>query len=182
MPDSRSTYRPPARLLHWSMAVLILATIPIGLLMTQEGLARALQNSLYIFHKNVGVLLLILVLLRLVYRARRQPPPLPASVPDWQHRIAGLSHLALYALLVIMPVAGYIRVRAGGFPIEVLDAMGVPGFVPRSDALAETAQTIHYFGGLALMALVALHIGAALHHAVIRKDGVFSRIWPPFGG
>ncbi|WP_370634978.1 cytochrome b [Cognatishimia sp. MH4019] len=164
------------------MAALILATIPVGVLMTQEGLERSFQNSLYIFHKNVGVLLLVLILIRIFYRLTHKPAPLPSDIPDWQHRIAGLSHAALYALLLIMPIAGYIRVRSGGFPIEALDALGVPSLVPRSDALAEVAKSIHYFGSFAIAGLIAMHIGAALYHGILRKDGVFSRMWPPFGG
>jgi len=175
------TYRWPARLLHWGMALLVLAMIPVGLVMVQQGLNRPVQNALYLFHKNVGVLLFLLIGLRLLYRWRHRPPPLPATVPGWQRRVAALSHGALYLLLVVMPVAGYVRVRAGGFPIEMLDAMGIGSFVPRSKPLAELAQTIHYFGGLALIALIAVHIAAALHHAVLKGDGVFARIWPPLG-
>jgi cytochrome b561 len=78
-----------------------------------------------------------------------------------------------------MPVAGYVRVRAGGFPIEWLDALGLPTLVPRSDQLAEVAKNIHYSGSLVLAALVALHVGAALYHGMFRRDGVFSRMWPP---
>lgn len=182
MSSHDTQYRGPARLIHWVMAVLVLAMIPVGVIMTQQGLDRSLQNSLFIFHKNIGVLLLILIVIRLGYRLTHKPAPLPPDIPEWQHRIAGLSHAALYALLFVMPVAGYVRVKAGGFPIETLDALGVPALVPRSDALAEVAKTIHYFGGLAIAALIAMHVGAALYHGVVRRDGVFSRMWPPFGG
>lgn len=181
MADTTTQYRGPARLIHWTMAVLILAMIPVGVLMTQQGLDRSLQNSLYIFHKNVGVLLLILIVIRILYRVFNTPAPLPDDIPDWQHRIAGLSHFALYTLLLVMPLAGYIRVRAGGFPIESLDALGVPAFVPRSEPLADLAMAIHYYGGLAIAGLIAMHIGAALYHGIVRKDGVFSRMWPPLG-
>ncbi len=175
-------YSTPARLIHWGMAVLILLTIPAGLVMVQPGLDRGLQNTLFIFHKNVGVALLLLVILRLGWRLAHPAPPLPATVPGWQARIAGLSHLALYALMITLPVAGYVRVKAGGFPIEMLDALGVPSLVPRSDALAEVAKTIHYGAGLAIVAVLAAHIGAALFHGIVKRDGVFSRIWPPVGG
>jgi len=175
------TYRRPARLLHWIMALLILLTIPVGLLMVQQGLDRSLQNALFLYHKNVGVLLLLLVFARLIYRWRRPPPPLPATVPVWQQRVSAASHGALYLLLVVVPLAGYVRVRAGGFPIESLDALGISSFIPRSKELAETAKTIHYFGGIAIAAVIALHIGAALHHGLIKRDGIFSRMWPPFG-
>ncbi|WP_292292865.1 cytochrome b [Marivita sp.] len=179
MPERR--YRLAPRLIHWTMAVIVLMTIPAGLLMVQEGLDRGLQNSLFIFHKNVGVLLFALILLRIAIRLRTPPPPLPEHVPAWQEKIAWLTHLGLYALLLLMPIAGYIRVKAGGFPIETLDALGAPSLVPRSDALAETAKTVHYLGALAISALIAMHIGAAAFHGIVRKDGVFSRMWPPFG-
>lgn len=175
-------YSAPARLLHWVMAVLVLATIPAGLVMVQEGLDRSLQNTLFIFHKNVGVLLLLLVVLRLAWRLAVPPPPPASHLPASQARIAGLTHGALYVLLVVMPIAGYIRVKAGGFPIEALDALGVPPLVPRSDALASVAMSVHYLAGLAIAALAVVHVGAALHHGIIARDGVFSRMWPPVGG
>lgn len=172
------SYTAPARWLHWSMAALVLCMIPAGVIMTQQGLDRSLQNTLFIFHKNTGVLLIILIVIRMIYRARTAPPPEPAHLPAWQAKIAGLTHAALYGLLLIVPVSGYIRVKAGGFPIETLDAMNIPSLVPRSDALAEVAKSVHYFGGLLIAALIVMHIGAALHHGIVKKDGVFSRMWP----
>jgi cytochrome b561 len=180
MTDPASGYRTPARLLHWIVAVLVLMMIPAGFVMVQQGIPRGLQNTLFIFHKNMGVVILLIVIARLAYRRFNPPPPLPEAMPHLQRRIAELSHLALYTLLILMPLAGYIRVRAGGFPIEWLDALGAPTLVPRSDALAEAAKTVHYFGALAITALVALHVGAALFHGIVRRDGVFSRMWPPF--
>lgn len=181
MANMTTQYRGPARLIHWLMALLVLVMIPAGVIMTQPGLDRGLQNTLFIFHKNVGVLLLILIFVRIAYRLGHKPAPLPADIPPWQHRIADLSHLGLYVLLLVMPIAGYVRVKAGGFPIETLDALGVPSLVPRSDALAETAKSIHYYAGYAIAGLAAMHIGAALFHGIVRKDGVFSRMWPPVG-
>jgi cytochrome b561 len=174
-------YSRPARLLHWTMALLVLLMIPAGVVMVQEGLDRSLQNSLFIFHKNVGVLLFGLLLLRLIWRGLRPPPPMPRAVPQWQARIAGLTHATLYLLLFVVPVAGYVRVRAGGFPIESLDALGAPPLVPRSDTLAEAAKALHYGAGLAIAVVIALHIGAAMFHGVVKKDGVFTRMWPPLG-
>lgn len=176
------SYRTPARLIHWIMAVLLLMTIPAGLVMVREGIDRPLQDTLFVFHKNVGVILFLLAILRLAYRWRHPAPPLPPSVPGWQRRIAAASHHALYALIFAMPILGYVRVRAGGFPIEGLDALGIPALVPRSDGLAEIAKTLHYFGGIAIAILIVLHVGAAMQHGLLRRDGVFMRMWPPFGG
>lgn len=178
MPDTRAVYRPTARILHWIVALLVLATIPVGQIMTQEGLARPLQNTLYIFHKNTGVLILLLVLARLGFRAFNPPPPLPASVPWWQQRIARATHWLLYVLLIVMAVSGYIRVKAGGFPIEYLDALGVPSPVPKSEPLEKAAQATHATVRILLIAVIALHVSAAAYHGLIRRDGVFSRMWP----
>lgn len=167
-----------SRWLHWITALVVLATIPVGAVMTTEGLARPVQNSLFIFHKNVGVLILLLVFFRLALRATSSPGPLPDSVPLWQRRASALSHALLYILLLVMAVSGYIRVAAGGFPIETLDALGVPRLVPRSDELAETAQWIHSTVRFVLVAFILLHIAAAAQHGLIKRDGVFSRMWP----
>jgi len=182
MSETTTAYRRTARLFHWGMALLVLAMIPAGVLMVQPDIGRSLQNTLFIFHKNVGVLLLILIALRLLYRWRNPPAALPADVPAWQRVAAGASHVAIYTMLFVMPLAGYIRVKAGGFPIESLDALGVPSLVVRSDALAEVAKTVHYYGAILIALLIATHIAAAAYHGIIRKDGVFSRIWPPFKG
>ncbi len=181
MTEVRSRYRVPARLLHWIMALLVLGMIPVGFFMIREGLDRSLQNFLFISHKNFGVLLLILILVRLIYRRRYPPELVPVPLPTLQQYAANASHFGLYALLLIMPLAGYVRVRAGGFPIEALDALGVPSFVPRSDALAEVAKSVHFYGAYAIAALVVVHICAAAYHGLVRQDGIFSRMWPPVG-
>jgi cytochrome b561 len=179
--DRSEVYRPMVRALHWLTAILVVATIPVGTVMVREGLPRGIQDGLYIFHKNVGVILILLVLLRLIYRAAHPPPPLPLSMPDWQRNVAVLTHWLLYALLIAMGVSGYIRVVAGGFPIETLDALGFPPLAPRSDALAETAKAVHFYVRFALVALIALHVGAALRHLFSSGDGVFARMWPAAG-
>ncbi|MEL6642710.1 MAG: cytochrome b [Pseudomonadota bacterium] len=168
-----------SRWLHWLTAIVVLATIPVGVIMTTEGLTRTTQNSLYIFHKNVGVVILLLVAARLLIRVVSRPDPLPASLPQWQRTASAVSHAALYVLLIVMAVSGYVRVVAGGFPIETLNAIGFPFLVPRSDSLAETAQWIHSSARFVLAAFILLHIGAALQHGLIKRDGVFSRMWPP---
>ena len=173
------SYQTPARLFHWIIAAAVLLMIPAGLIMTQEGIARPLQDTLFLFHKNMGVILIPLILLRLIYRLRHPAPPLPASIPAWQRSAASVSHWLLYLLLIVMPISGFIRVRAGGFPIELLDRLGVGPWLAKSDALADAAKGLHYAAGMALIALLAIHIGAALQHGLIRRDGVWARIWPP---
>jgi cytochrome b561 len=159
---------------------MVLLTIPIGVVMLQDGLARSTQNLLFILHKNGGVILLLLVVLRILWRLATPAPMMPAHLPIWQKRAAKTTQFALYALLMVMAVSGFIRVQAGGFPIEMLDALGVPALVPRSDALAETAKTIHAYARFPLAALIVLHVAAGVKH-LLAKDGVFAHIWPPVG-
>lgn len=179
MLDQQPGYRTPARMFHWSIAVAVLLMIPAGLVMTRDGLDRGLQDTLFVFHKNLGVLLIPVILARLAYRLRHRPPPLPDVVPAWQRRIAGLSHAALYLLLIIMPLSGFVRVRAGGFPVELLDFLGAGPWLAKSEHLADSAKLLHATAGALLIALLALHVAAALHHALFRRDGVWSRMWPP---
>ncbi|ETW14760.1 cytochrome B561 [Roseivivax marinus] len=177
--DARDpVYTSTARAFHWLTAIVVIAMIAAGAVMIREGLPRPVQNTLFVFHKNVGTILWVVVLLRLAYRASSPPPPLPDSVPAVQRAISRVVHGALYALLILMPIAGYVRVRAGGFPIEWLDALGVPVFLPKSEQLAEAAKTAHFYGAWAISLIAALHIAAALYHGIVRRDGVLTRMWP----
>ncbi len=175
---SPAAYKPIARALHWIIALIVAGMLFAGLTMVQPGLERSYQDMLFIFHKNTGVIVLLLMLWRLAYRLMNPPPPLPASIAPIQARIAGLTHGALYLLLFVMAVSGYIRVTAGGFPLEGLDALGLPRLAPKSEGLANAAKAVHFFAHYALMLLIVMHVGAALFHGIVKRDGVFSRMWP----
>jgi cytochrome b561 len=122
------------------------------------------------------------VVVRALYRWKNPPAALPDDFPAGSTGSRGCPTGRSTCCSSSFPIAGYIRVKAGGFPIETLDWLGMPSLVPRSDALAEVAKTVHYFAGLAIAAIVLSHIGAAAYHGIIRRDGVFSRMWPPFAG
>jgi cytochrome b561 len=171
-------YTKTARFLHWTVAVLVLLMLAAGLVMTGN-VGRALQDSLFIFHKNTGALLIFIIALRLAWRATHAAPPLPHSVPPLQRRVARATHALLYLLLIVMVASGFVRVTMGGFPIELMDWLGVPRFMPKDERVAEVAKAIHATTKNALIVLIALHVAAAAYHGIIRRDGVFSRMWPP---
>lgn len=173
-------YSGTTRALHWISAVLIIATLPIGTIMVFEGWEQSTQNLLYLLHKNLGVIILVLLTLRLIWRVLRPAPPMPDSLPDWQARAARFTHWALYAMLLVMTISGYLRVRAGDFPIEMLDAIGMPTLIPESESLETIAKNVHFYGRYVLLALIGVHVAAAIRH-VLRRDGVAQRIWPPVG-
>lgn len=171
-------YSGPAQAMHWLTVLLVFSTIPAGIIMLQPGIARPLQDGLFTYHKNIGLVILALILARLIYRLVRPTPPLPASVPPLQRGIAHATHWLLYGLIIVMAVSGYIRVVAGGFPLEMWDAIGLPRIVSPDPALAERAKAIHAVVRMPLVLLIAAHVGAALFHAVVKRDGVFSRMLP----
>jgi len=173
-------YGTTSRLLHWGTVLLVLVMIPSGLVMTQE-IPRPTQDVLFIIHKGLGPFVLAVVVFRLGWRIAVPPPPLPAAVPLLQQRAAGAVHAALYLALLVMAVSGYIRVTAGGFPIESLRALGIPPLLDKNEPVAAVAKAVHAFTKNLLIALILLHVGAAAFHGFVRRDGVFSRMWPPFG-
>lgn len=169
-----------SRVFHWLTVLLVLVMVPVGFIMTQE-LPRATQNALFTLHKGLGVVTLVVVALRIVWRLTHPAPPLPTDVPAGQARIAGIVHVLLYVLLATMALSGYVRVTTGGFPIELLNALGVPPLLPKVEAVANVAKTIHYAAAFGLVALIAAHVGAAAYHGMVRRDGIVGRMWPPFG-
>jgi len=175
----RMGYGTVARLFHWLTVVAVLVMVPVGLTMVQEGLPRPTQNALFILHKGLGPIVLVLVLARLAWRLGHPPPPLPDDVPAIQVRAAGFVHAALYLALIVMAISGYVRVAAGGFPLELLESVGIPPLVPENEAVANAAKAVHANALIVLLALILVHVAGAFYHGVIRRDGVVHRMWPP---
>jgi cytochrome b561 len=148
--------------------------------MTSEPLAAA-ADPLFIYHKGMGAVLLALVLARSVWRATHPPPPFPSYMSPLEQRMAGTTHLGIYALLVVMTVSGYVRTVGDGFPIELLEAVGVPPLLPPMPRAAAGMLVVHQFAVVGLVALVAVHVAMVLRHHWIDRNPVLARMWPPFG-
>lgn len=159
-----------ARLLHWSMAVMIVAMLFIGVGMVAS---LSLRPLLIDVHRPLGIAILLLALLRLAHRWRSPPPPLPADLPRLQAVAARASHVVLYALMLAMPLLGWSMLSAGGYPVQMFGTLHLPTIVPQDPALYAGLRGLHGVLGLALFALVLAHLAAALHHAWVRRDGVF---------
>lgn len=149
--------------------------------MLSEPLAR-LSDPLFVAHKGLGAVLLLLVLTRLAWRLTHRPPPLPDFVSPREQRIAEATHITLYLLLVVMVVSGYVRTVGDGYPIELLDVLGVPPLMPIKPRVAAIAWVVHQFTAVALVAVIAVHVSAVLRHHVIDGHPILARMWPPFGG
>ena len=168
-------FTPLQRVLHWSMAVCILAMLFIGVGMVSTISQRYL--TLVSIHKPLGIAILLLVLVRITVRLRLGTPGLPRDLPAPMKLGAELSHYALYALMFAMPLLGWGMLSAAAYPVQML-GFTLPPILPQSDTLHSLLWNAHRALAFAFFALILLHVGAALFHALIRRDGVFEAMAP----
>ena len=161
-----------ARILHWSMAVLILAMLFIGIGMVST--VTAAHRWLLEIHEPLGLLILVLALVRLAIRILNPPPPLPADLPGWQRFAAHASHWLLYALMLAIPLIGWAMLSAEGFPIAIAHSLYLPALMRPNAVAYAVLRTAHTYLALLLFLTVIVHVGAALYHGLVRRDGVFS--------
>jgi len=172
-------YGAVARAFHWMTAISVFVLLPTGVLMTSAPLAPV-AGPLYIVHKGLGSILLVLVGARTAWRLMRPPPPLPLHVPRVQQVLMHATHWALYLLLLIMVASGYVRTVADGFPIELLETLGVGPMIPESAEIARVALVVHKVTAYTLTALVATHVAAAADDILFRGGALVRRMgWRP---
>ncbi|WP_137126822.1 cytochrome b [Roseomonas sp. HF4] len=156
------------RRLHWLVAALVLLAFGIGLVMVALPLTRLLEKIIaYQLHKSLGLLVPPLVLWRLWLRRRRGRPASEPGIPRWQHRAAAAGHAALYALLLVVPVLGYLSASTAPGQIETVWFLlvPVPHLLEANEALYEAIRPVHEAGAWALVLLAAGHAAmAVLHH------------------
>ena len=168
-----------ARAFHWGMAVLIVAMLLGGTIMVawpNEELATKFQ--LYQWHKSFGFVLFALLLLRLVWRLGQPTPALPATSSAFTRRAAALSHGLLYLLMAALPVTGYLMSSANtlGVPTVLFGIWEVPHVLAADARLEAIFKQAHDLLGTALLIVVAVHVLAAVKHAVINRDGIWARM------
>jgi cytochrome b561 len=159
-----------SRFLHWLMAVLILAMLFIGVAMVSS---LSDYHRLVAIHKPIGILILILVTVRLLNRLFNPPPPLPAGMPAILRFLAHASHWLLYALMFALPLIGWGMLSAAGYPIALVGSLHLPPILPHDAALYATLRPLHTVLAFVLFATFLVHLGAALTHALVFRDGVF---------
>lgn len=169
-----------AQALHWTVFALLFASFWIGLGMVDLPVSpqRIREVSL---HKSIGVLIFLLSALRLLWRLLHPAPPLPDSMPAWEKAAAGASHALLYLLVLAIPLSGWIMSSALGFPTRVFGLAQLPELIERNRELGEYLKQVHFLLNKALLALVALHVAAALKHQFVDRDGVLLRMLPRVG-
>jgi cytochrome b561 len=177
--NSLEAWGAPAKLFHWVMAALILAQIALGIAAANWRISPT-KIELFVWHKSIGVLILVLVALRLVWRLANTTPALP-SMPAWEALAARVSHALLYALMIALPVTGWIVNSAANIPFRIFWLVPLPAIVAPDEALADQVADVHgWLSGLLAVVLV-VHVAAALRHHFVKRNTVLARMLPGAG-
>ena len=180
--DMRARYSKVAIALHWLIGLAIIVNLAGGLL--HESMARDLRSIVMPLHKATGITILVLSVARLVWRLTHRPPPYQATRAGWEKVTAKVVHWAFYILIIAIPFSGWLITSAGSrkYPLDWYGLFGIP-FLPvtQDKGLAAAAGGAHENLSYLMIALLVLHIGAAMKHLVLDKDGTFGRMVPGNG-
>lgn len=178
MASTITRYSRTAIALHWLIAVLIIGAFTLGLVMTDIPGFSPTKLKYYSWHKWTGVTVLALAAVRLLWRLAHPAPAYPASMKPWEKSAAHHLHLLLYVLMFAVPASGYFYTLAAGVPVVYFGVLPLPVLIAPDAALKVVLKGVHYWLTMGLAALVAVHVGAAMKHAMIDRDGVMRRMLP----
>ncbi|OGT00972.1 MAG: cytochrome b [Gallionellales bacterium RIFCSPLOWO2_12_FULL_59_22] len=174
MPDR---YTRTAIALHWAIALLIFAAFPLGVYMHDLPLSPD-KLRLYSYHKWIGVTVFLLAVLRISWRIAHRPPPLPAATPLWERFAAHTVHYLLYLLIFAVPLSGWLMSSAKGFQTVWFGMLPLPDLIAKDKELGDLLKEVHEYLNFLMLGLVLAHIGAALKHHFIERDGILARMIP----
>jgi cytochrome b561 len=171
--NTTDSYGSVAKFFHWFIAVAI-----IGLIIVGYSLENINSSMLYKAHKAIGFFVLLVVIARLLWRFSNIVPSYHA-LPKWMVFGANAMHYTLYALMIIVPFAGFIASNAGQYPVSFLFLFDMPSlFANKYPQLGKDAMFIHKQAALIFACVIGFHILAALYHHFIRKDNILKRMLP----
>lgn len=171
----RSGYSSVAIALHWTIAALIIGNVAGALL--ADALSREAATQIMSVHKSIGLTVLALSIVRLAWRLAHGFPRLPASTPAWDAVAARTTHVAFYALMIAVPLAGWAMVSAGPRPLEWFGLFDWPK-LPVGKAAGDLAHEAHVILAFSTVGILVLHVAGALKHHLIDRDDVLSRMLP----
>jgi cytochrome b561 len=173
--NTNDSYGSVAKFFHWLIFLLVFVMIVGGFFL--DNVPKEYKGVIYNLHKLTGLLILSLMLLRLVWRWVNVKPALPNDMPRWQRISSRVIHELLYLLIIAMPIAGWVGSSSAGKPPHIGDiAFGLP--IAKNEELIDTAFTMHGLIAYGIIALVCVHVAAALFHHYIRKDNTLRRMLP----
>jgi cytochrome b561 len=173
MPIAR--YHGFAQALHWLTAGALCLLLPF-VWVAENFPPGPTRIFWYMAHESMGISVFLLVLMRLTWRWRHRPPPYPGRLGNAQRWIAALTHGLLYAVLLVMPVTGYMM-AGNGRSVPWFRVLDLPGFA-HHEALGMAADSIHVAAQFVLYGLIFLHVAATVWHVAVRRDGLLERMLP----
>lgn len=171
-----TSYSCVSRLLHWSMALLMIGMLISGL--SLDVIPKDIKFPVIMTHKSIGVIILIMAFARLAWKFLTPQPAPSASLTPSQAALADLMHYTLYALMIAMPISGWYMSSTAGYPTGVFGLFELPMVAEKNHDLHEAWENVHGIYGNLIIALVLVHVGAALQHHFIKKDDVMRRMLP----
>jgi cytochrome b561 len=178
--NTEERYGAIAILLHWSMAFLVVGLAGLGLYMVAlpDVAFNTKKITLVLFHKELGLLALLLLAVRFAWRVNQILPELVARLPEWQQLAARFVHLCFYALLLALPITGCLMSSAAGIPVSFFGLFTLPDFAHRDQDLFQLFVEVHRWLGYVLVLFILVHAGAALRHHFISRDDTLGRMLP----
>lgn len=178
-PTTPQVYSPASRHFHWLTFALIAIQAPLGVIMTsyaERTKFAAPSGQMYDAHKLIGMVILLVVAARLIYRLTQGAPADEPTLDPWQKVVSHATHWGIYLLLIVVPFGGWLAVSYYG-PFAPF-GITLPRLAGDDQAMADKLFLLHKLAAFALIGLIGMHVGAALFHYVIRKDGVLNRMLP----
>lgn len=173
--NSQSRYTTVAIVLHWLVAAIVLAQFPLGWWMQEiPKQPPGPRVEAFNLHKSIGFVILALMMVRIAWRLGHPSPPLPA-MPRWQARLAGATHLLLYAVLVALPVTGYLGSAFSGYPVKFF-GLTLPDWAGKQPQLKEWMSAAHLALAWMLAAAFAAHMAGVAKHVLVNRDGLLWRM------
>jgi cytochrome b561 len=166
--------------LHWLIALLIVCGFALGWVMTDIPGITPTKLKYFSWHKWIGVTVFVLAALRVAWRATHRAPDMPEGMAAWQKGAAHVTHFLLYLLMLVVPVSGYFYSSAAGIQVVYLGVLPLPTIIGPDQALKATLKTVHIALNYTLLALVIVHVLAALKHHFVDHDGLLGRMIPFF--
>ncbi len=175
MPNQRTQFTALMRILHWTMAAMVLTMLCIGVAMVAS---LADYHVLVSIHRPLGVAVLFLVVVRFVVRRLSRLPPFPPTMSRLERRAAAAGEYTMYALMLALPLVGWSMLSAARYPIMLFGSVHLPFILPHNAALYAILRRTHTLLAYVLFLTVLAHVGAILFHTLIVRDGMLFRMVP----
>jgi cytochrome b561 len=170
-------YSTAAVVIHWLTAALLAGQLVVGFVFHEMDRGPA-RSELFMWHKTLGVTILVLALLRLAVRLMRRPPPFPADYPKLQASVAKWIHRLLYLMLILLPLTGLAAASWRGPEVELLGGLTIPSIPGVTEDAHEVFEEVHEVLVWTTIAMLAGHVLAALWHQFVDRGPIAGRMWP----